>query len=143
MSTSEPLSGHLLRQRNELEGLASAAAAHERLIAEQSFALHRIWCVVQGLPVAEGPLPDDVPIDRVTWLIDTKWQKAHAFAEAFAGSRAAKATYEWQASTRAGEYRSGIMDADDAVEVREHLIAQGLVPRSVGLQPMGADGEGS
>lgn len=77
--------------RRELESacalvfpLASVAAAHERLIAEQSFALHRIWCAVRGVPVIDGPLPEDVSIDVVVELVSAKWQTAHEFAAAFA-----------------------------------------------------------
>jgi type IV pilus assembly protein PilC len=41
----------------------------------------------------------------------------------------------WEASTRAGEHRSGTMEADNEVAVRERLSAQGLTINSVKKKP--------
>jgi type IV pilus assembly protein PilC len=46
------------------------------------------------------------------------------------------ATWIWEASTRAGEYRSGTMDADTEVTVRDKLAAQGLIINSVKKKPI-------
>ena len=42
----------------------------------------------------------------------------------------------WEASTRAGEFRSGTMDADTEIVVREKLAAQGLIINSVKKKPI-------
>ena len=46
------------------------------------------------------------------------------------------AAYMWEASTRAGEYRSGTMEADAENAVRDKLIAQGLIVNSVKKKPL-------
>ncbi len=45
------------------------------------------------------------------------------------------AAWIWEASTRAGEFRSGTMEADTEVAVRERLTAQGLTINSVKKKP--------
>jgi type IV pilus assembly protein PilC len=42
----------------------------------------------------------------------------------------------WEASTRAGEFRSGTMEADNEVAVRERLSAQGLTINSIKKKPI-------
>ena len=42
----------------------------------------------------------------------------------------------WEASTRAGEHRSGTMDADTEAAVRDRLLSQGLVINSVKKKPL-------
>jgi type IV pilus assembly protein PilC len=42
----------------------------------------------------------------------------------------------WEASTRAGEHRSGTMDADTEIAVRDRLSAQGLIINSVKKKPI-------
>jgi type IV pilus assembly protein PilC len=45
------------------------------------------------------------------------------------------AAWIWEASTRAGEHRSGTMEADNEVAVRDRLSAQGLTINSVKKKP--------
>lgn len=46
------------------------------------------------------------------------------------------AAWIWEASTRAGEHRSGTMEADNELAVRDRLSAQGLVINSVKKKPV-------
>lgn len=46
------------------------------------------------------------------------------------------AAWIWEASTRAGEHRSGTMEADDEAVVRERLAAQGMVINSIKKKPV-------
>ena len=46
------------------------------------------------------------------------------------------AAWIWEASTRAGEYRSGTMEADNETAVRERLVSQGLVVSAVKKKPL-------
>lgn len=46
------------------------------------------------------------------------------------------AAYIWEAATRAGEFRSGTMEADSDVAVRERLTAQGLIVNNVKKKPL-------
>lgn len=45
------------------------------------------------------------------------------------------AEFQWEATNRNGEYRSGVMTADDADGVRTRLVGQGLVVTSVKKKP--------
>ena len=44
--------------------------------------------------------------------------------------------YIWEASTRAGEHRSGTMEAEDESAVRDRLMSQGLIINSVKKKPI-------
>jgi type IV pilus assembly protein PilC len=46
------------------------------------------------------------------------------------------AAFIWEASTRAGEHRSGTMEAETETAVRERLLGQGLVINSVKKKPV-------
>lgn len=46
------------------------------------------------------------------------------------------AAFIWEASTRAGEFRSGTMEAESDVAVRDRLTAQGLVVNTVKKKPL-------
>src|SRR5690606_29027634 len=51
-------------------------------------------------------------------------------------TRTNMAAWIWEASTRAGEHRSGTMEADNELAVRDRLSAQGLVISSVKKKPV-------
>ena len=46
------------------------------------------------------------------------------------------AEFNWEATNRAGEYRSGVMTADAAEDVRSRLVSQGLVVTGVKKKPL-------
>ncbi|MFV8752372.1 type II secretion system F family protein [Nannocystaceae bacterium ST9] len=46
------------------------------------------------------------------------------------------AAFIWEASTRAGEFRSGTMEADTETAVRDRLLSQGLVVNAVKKKPI-------